>query len=436
VNALSGDTSLFAEVDEKYGVYKLKELYELHNQGHKIRVPTLLNGRGNKGWVEVENIVSYGNQSFKRITLSFSRLYVEISENAIIPAFSPGLFSGTEKQIYLKFKRVNEIKVTQDMGYNDTLLLATRIPLNIPIRTQNEWDYGFALGYWLAEGSIERRKHKNTKQSLALLKALARKKGMTLQEYQKYKTDIAWVALSVGQSDFERKYVDILQKHFKLLKPYKDKRVNGYQLFSTDLNYIRLIKDYTDGHTSHNKHVKNEIYNRSWKFLEGLLDGYLAGDGYYGKKGDLFQVKMTTNYKLYNDLIFISKALGYDVHLHNGYFAKSPSGKLFYELSLSISKNWHRHIALGLVKEHIKTVEDVSKKEAYNLVLKPIYSQDEKRTKFNHLYFTACGLLVSDALKNFGSKLFECSTHRPRTRNNFYFGKFLKSVFGFYFAFA
>ena len=60
MNALSGDTYLFAEVDGKYGVYTLRELYELHNQAHKIRVPTLLNERGEKTWVEVENAVSFG----------------------------------------------------------------------------------------------------------------------------------------------------------------------------------------------------------------------------------------------------------------------------------------------------------------------------------------------------------------------------------------
>jgi len=92
VNALSGDTYLFAEVDGKYGVYMLKELYELHNQGHKIKVPTLLNERGDKGWIEVEDVVNFGTQPLKQITLSTSRLFVKISEDAIIPAYSHLLF--------------------------------------------------------------------------------------------------------------------------------------------------------------------------------------------------------------------------------------------------------------------------------------------------------------------------------------------------------
>jgi len=399
MNALSEDTQLFAQVNENYGVYTMKEIYDLHKQGLKIKVPTLLDERGNIDWVEVEDVTSYGLKSLKRIMLSTTRLYVELSEDAIIPSYSSLLFSEREEQINLKFKFVNGLKVKQDPRYNNTLLLATRVPLNLPEGSQFEWEIGFTLGFFLAEGSIVRRKHKNTKLSLAKLNGFARKKEMTLEEYQKHMTDIGRVTLSVGETDFERGYIDIIQKHFKLSKPRKVSE-NGYIIHSSDLSLFRLIKDYTDGHTSHNKCVKNEAYNRSWKFLEGIMDGYLAGDGTFRKDVDLFQVEMATNYKLYNDLIFISKALGYDVHLHNGRFAKSPSSNnYYYELSLSIFKNWHRHKAFGLVKEHIKSVEDVGEKEAFNLVLKPLYPENDKRSVFNHLYFIAFGILVSDALK-------------------------------------
>jgi len=400
MNILSWDTYLFAEIDGKYGVYTLKELYELHNQGHKIRVPALLNNRGEKTWVEVEDVVNFGKRNLERITLSRSRLYIEINEDAIIPSYFYELFSGKEKQIKLKFKLVNELKVSQDPRRNDSLLLAMRHPLNIPEGDQKEWEYGFALGFYLSEGNLKYRKHKNTKRSLAQLNGLARKMGMTLEEYLNHMTNIQQVKLAVGQMDFERGYVAILQKHFKFLKPSKVKKANGYVLYSSDLKYIRLINEYTEGETSYNKCVKNEIYNRSRKFLEGILDGYLSGDAHFEKKIDRFHVEMATNYKLYNDLIFLSKALGYDVHLNNGLFVKSPSSNnYYYHLCLNIFKNFHRHSALGLVKEHIKKIEDVGEKEAFNLVLKPLYPEYDKRAKFNHLYFTAFGFLVSDGLK-------------------------------------
>jgi len=404
MNALSGDTPLFAEVDGKYGVYTLRELYELHKQGRAIKVPALLDERGNIGWVEVEDVISYGKQSLKRITLASSRLFVELSENAIIPAFGHYLFSGKEEQINLKIKRVNGLKVTQDLRYNNTLLLSTRIPLILPEGSQFEWEIGFTLGYFIAEGNLEERKHKNTKRSLAILNVYAKQKGMALEEYLEYMSDIERVSLTVGRSDFERGYVDVVQRHFKFTKPYKMKYANGYQLRSSDLDLIRLIKDYTEGHTSHDKHVKNEVYNRSWKFLEGILDGFLSGDGCYVKTMDLFLVGITTNYLLYNDLIFLSKVLGYDTHQNKDIFEKShfPSYKKVYHcLRLSIFKNWHRHVALGLVHEYIKMVEDVGEKEAFNLILKPIYTQDDKHVKFNHLYFTAFGIMVSDAVKTF-----------------------------------
>jgi hypothetical protein len=399
VNALSGDTYLFAEVDGKYGIYTLKELYELHNQGHKIKVPALLNERGEKGWVEVEDVLKYGMQSLKRITLATTRLYVEATEDAIIPAFGSRLFSGTEEQINLNFKLVNELKVTQDPRLNATLFLATRILLNIPEGDQKEYDFGFALGFYLSEGNVIYRKHKNTKLSLVSLNRYAKQKGMTLEEYLNYKTEIGRVCLSVGRSDFERGYIAILQKHFKF-STFRKVSENGYHLYSSDLNYIHLIKEYTEGHTSHDKCVKNVVFNRSWKFLEGILDGYLAGDGTFRKNMDLFEVELTTNYRLYNDLIFLAKLLEYDIHLHKKDFKKSPSSNnYYYHLQLSVFKNYHRHTALGLVKEHIKSVEDVGEKEAYNLVLKPLYSETDRRAKFNHLFFTAFGFLVSDAVK-------------------------------------
>jgi len=401
MNALSGDTPIFAKVDGKYGVYMLKELFMLHKQGLKIKVPALFDERGNKGWVEVEDVVSFGMQTLKKITLATPRLYTELTEDAIIPAFGSRLFSGREKQINLKFKHVNKLKVTQNPAYNNTLLFLTHIPLLITEGDEKEWDFGFALGYFIAEGNFAYRKRKNTKQSLATLNGYAKQKGMTLEEYLNYKTDVQRVFLAVGQADFERGYVDKVKKHFKFGQPHKVSE-NGYQLHSYDLSLIRLIKNYTEGHDSHTKRLKNEIYNRSWKFLEGVLDGFLSGDGNFRKNEDLFAVRITTNYRLYNDLIFLSKALGYDVHMQNGEFQKSPSGNnYYYVLRLSIFKTYHRHSALGLVKEHIKSVEDVGEREAFNVVLNPLYSQDDERTKFNHLFFTAYGFLVSDAVKTF-----------------------------------
>jgi len=416
VNALSKDTPLFAEIDGRYGVYNLRELFEIHGKGHRIKVPALLNERGEKTWVEVEDVVSFGKQPLKRITLATTRLYAEINENAIIPAFSNRLFLGTEKQIYMKFNFVNNLKITQDPDYNDTLLLATHIPLFLPEGNNEEWEVGFALGFFLAEGNLDYRKHKNTKHSMEVLNGFARKKEMTLQQYLEHMTEIQHVVLSVGWADFERGFIQILQKHFKLSKPSKKKHTNAYSLCSTDLSFIHLAKDYTDGSDSHTKRLKNEAFNRTKKFLEGIMDGYLCGDGSYYKKMDLFQVHMTANYKLRDDLIFIAKALGYDIHLQNDRFEKSPSPsyeKVYHSLLLSIFKNWHRHTVFGLVKEHIKKIEDVGEREAFNLVLKPIYSENDKRAKFNHLYFTAFGILVSDAVKTLDRRVLGSSLPVP-----------------------
>ena len=223
MNALSGETYVFAGVDGKYGVYALKELFELHKQGHKIKVPALLNERGNIGWVEVEDVVSFGKQSMKRIMLATSRLFVEVSEGAIISVYSKHLFRGSEEQIKLKFKLVNRLKVTKTTSRNDSLLLTTRIPLNLPEGNQEEWDFGFTLGYFIAEGSFKKRKRSFTKNSLGHLLAFAKQKRMTLEDYLKFTTDVIEIYLAIGQLDFERGYTDVVQKHFKFAKPSKSK---------------------------------------------------------------------------------------------------------------------------------------------------------------------------------------------------------------------
>jgi len=413
MNILSWDTYLFAEIDGKYGVYTLRELFEIHGKGHRIKVPVLLNERGDKGWVEVEDVVCFEMQPLKRITLARSRLYVEINEDAIIPAYSCELFRKTKEKIILKFKRINELKTMKDLSHNDSLLLTTNIPLFFPEGNNEEWEVGFTLGFWVAEGSIRKRKHSLTKRSLAILTAFARKKEMTLKAYLEHMTDIKEVFLAVGRSDFERGYVDILQKHFKFSKPYKQKHANAYTLRSSDLSLIHLINNYTEGNDSHTKHLKNEAFNRSQKFLDGILKGFLAGDGSFMKKLDRFQVGITTNYRLYNDLIFLAKILEYDIHLQNGCFIKSPSGNYYYQLHLSISKTYHRRTALGLVKEHIKKIEDVGEREAYNLVLKQLYPETDKRAIFNHLFFTAYGFLVSDAVKTLDRSVLSYSLPVP-----------------------
>ena len=273
-----------------------------------------------------------------------------------------------------------------------------QFPLNISKGDQKDYEYGFVLGFFLAEGNFTYRNRSFTKNSLEHLRALARKNGMSLQEYLKYTTNIRRVVLSIGQSDFERGYIDIVQKHFKFATPSKIKHTNGYVIRSSDLALIHLIKEYIEGNDSHTKHLKNEAYNRTKKFLEGIMDGFLAGDGSYSKKGDLFSVGITTNYRLYNDLIFLSKALGYDLHLRKSQIVKSlSSDKPHYLLRLSIFKNWHRHTAWGLAKDRVKSVENTNEKETFNLILKPLYPDNGRHAKFNHLYFVAYGIMVSDA---------------------------------------
>jgi len=249
---------------------------------------------------------------------------------------------------------------------------------------------------------------------MEILNRLARKKGMTLENYLNYMTDIKQVQLAIGQSDFERGHVDILKKNFKFGIFCKVKGENGYLLHSSDLNYIHLIKNYSEGHDSHTKHLKNDAFNRSQKFLDGILNGFLAGDGSFEEKWDRFQVNITTNYKLRDNLIFLSKALGYDIHINNNSFIKSPSSNnYYYLLRLNIFKNFHRHTALGLVREHIKKIEDVGEQEAYNLVLKPLYPENDKRSVFNHLFFTAYGFLVSDAVKTLDRSVLSSSLPVP-----------------------
>jgi len=86
------------------------------------------------------------------------------------------------------------------------------------------------------------------------------------------------------------------------------------RLYGKVLNAV--IDELVSGRTAKDKHFSPVVWRYSNRFLEAILDGYLAGDGHYDAKNDRWRLGFTRNYNLESDLRTICARLGYKLKLN------------------------------------------------------------------------------------------------------------------------
>ena len=86
------------------------------------------------------------------------------------------------------------------------------------------------------------------------------------------------------------------------------------RLYGKVLNAV--IDELVSGRTAKDKHFSPMVWRYSNRFLEAILDGYLAGDGHYDAKNDRWRLGFTRNYNLESDLRTICARLGYKLKLN------------------------------------------------------------------------------------------------------------------------
>jgi DNA modification methylase len=72
-----------------------------------------------------------------------------------------------------------------------------------------------------------------------------------------------------------------------------------------------IIRHYTSKSGAKYKRLSSNAFIENNNFLKGILEGFLAGDGYYDVKNDRYHFRITTNHDLLEDLRVICNRLGY-----------------------------------------------------------------------------------------------------------------------------
>jgi hypothetical protein len=175
----------------------------------------------------------------------------------------------------------------------------------LPKGDNTDFNKGFLVGFFLAEGSFtysqKGKKKKNTVYSLASQKRWNKINLPNIRE----------IVLSCGTLDIKRGYLDIILKEFpNIFKIYKyDKCVI---LKSRKRDIINFILKHVKGKTCDTKCLTDLSFNKSIKFIEGIVEGFLSGDGYYDVKNDRWRVGIKPNENLKDNLLLCCRILGYD----------------------------------------------------------------------------------------------------------------------------
>ncbi len=106
---------------------------------------------------------------------------------------------------------------------------------------------------------------------------------------------------------------------------------------------ISIIDHYVAGYGSKNKHLSSYALNENNNFLEGVLDGYLDGDGHYEKENDRYRIGFALNRELEYDLRLICNRLGYNMRAFLSHATETKSGKVFPAIRGEIRKKRSGH---------------------------------------------------------------------------------------------
>ena len=97
-----------------------------------------------------------------------------------------------------------------------------------------------------------------------------------------------------------------------------------------------ILDKFIAGHTSHDKRLTQATWQQPLKFIAGLLDGYLDGDGH--RHGNTWTVKTTYNPGLHQDLAMCALLLGRRCHF-GGEGTATANGKIYRTLTSNFADN-------------------------------------------------------------------------------------------------
>lgn len=72
-----------------------------------------------------------------------------------------------------------------------------------------------------------------------------------------------------------------------------------------------VLEKFVNGNVAKNKHLSRDAWLAGKIFLKGVLDGFLAGDGYWDGRNNRWRTTITDNKELLENLRLICQFLGY-----------------------------------------------------------------------------------------------------------------------------
>lgn len=399
---LTGDTSLFIKADGKYQLTTISELYNELNSFREVLLPTI-SKEGKEIWVKVKKLFSNGKAPVKKIVLT-SGLIIKTTENHYLPVLKGTQAKSNRLYFKLQIEKVSNLKEGEHLWLN------THFNIDLPIGKQKDYKYGYLVGFFLAEGNFIYRKRFNkcSNFSMYALKRWALEKGYSsVEEYLKNRKEkeIVGIELSCGIKDEKKGYLD----NFIHLFEFKQHKYGNELMLVSYGEVCNFIGKYIGGDTSHNKFLKNDVFNTSIKFLNGVLQGFLDGDGYYDKVNDRYRVNVTKNEELVESLMVIAKILNKEFRIHlNSNYAKS-FGNSYPISSFTIQPYKNRIINKKILFQAIRKIENGEVENIFDLEVAPIYTtycgkgttdnptKEKRKAKWNNLYFLANGILTHNS---------------------------------------
>jgi hypothetical protein len=167
---------------------------------------------------------------------------------------------------------------------------------------------------------------------------------------------------------------------------------------SYDKELLRMLDNAVGGRVCSDKYLKSDLETT---IVSGVIDGFLAGDGYYSSKEDRYVVGIKPNATFSEQVSAMCRVLGYDYRVQP--IRKNSEG---YEvMSMTIRKNTDtRNVFMGCVVDNVESVENVGYGDCYDISIEPIYythhgkgvgtspSIRREMGAYNHLYFLANGM--------------------------------------------
>jgi len=173
-----------------------------------------------------------------------------------------------------------------------------------------------------------------------------------------------------------------------------------------------LFRKYINGHTSHNKKLNVSAFNKSIKFLEGILKGFLAGDGTYCNDVGRYRVGMCLNYELINNMMLIARIIGWEFRLENLMTIKPQREGMRFKKKeyLAIRFNTcpfpiYRTTKNDIYWQRIRNIKSDGIQETFDLEVEPIFKTKDRKNKtlqknldkWNNLFCIGNGILTHNS---------------------------------------